>query len=69
MTVVVSNTSPIINLAMIGQLHLLDQLYHHIFIPEGVYYEVVIRGQWRPGSQEVQNFQWIEKQRLKMQNQ
>jgi len=34
---VVSNTSPIINLAMVGELELLCQLYGSILIPQAVY--------------------------------
>lgn len=38
--IVVSNTSPITNLAAINQLNLLQQLYSHIIIPEAVYQEL-----------------------------
>lgn len=39
--IVVSDTSPINNLAAINQLHLLQQLYEIVFIPEAVYRELV----------------------------
>ena len=42
--IVVSNTSPIINLAAIGRLDILRQLYGSIVIPESVYHEIVIMG-------------------------
>lgn len=58
---VVSNTSPITNLAAIGQLDLLKQLYGHIIIPQAVYNEIVVDGAEEPGAQEVQSFNWIEK--------
>lgn len=35
--IVVSNTSPIINLACVGQLDLLHQIYGSIVIPEAVF--------------------------------
>ena len=41
---VVSNTSPIINLACIGQLNLLHQLYGEVIIPGAVYEEITVTG-------------------------
>jgi hypothetical protein len=38
--IVVSNTSPILNLAVVGQLDILRSLYHRVYIPEAVSYEV-----------------------------
>ena len=57
--IVVSNTSPIINLAHLGRLELLRDLYGSVFIPPAVYNEVVIQGAGLPGSAEVQNASWI----------
>lgn len=31
--IVVSNTSPILNLAIVGQLNIIENLYHKIYIP------------------------------------
>ena len=39
---VVSNASPLINLARIGNLDLLQRLYGEILVPEAVWREVVI---------------------------
>ena len=39
---IVSNASPLINLARIGQLDLLRQLYGELLIPEAVWHEVVM---------------------------
>ena len=39
--IVVSDTSPITNLAAISQLNLLQQLYSHLIIPKAVYNEMV----------------------------
>lgn len=58
--IVVSNTSPIINLAAVGELELLERLYHTIIIPHAVYHEIVVTGAGQPGSLEVQTFAWIE---------
>ena len=49
----VSNTSPIINLACIGQLDILRQLYGSVAIPESVYHEIAVTGSgggWFVGS-------------------
>lgn len=56
---VVSNTSPIINLAFIGLLDLLPQLYGEISIPEAVWEEIVVRGKGQPGAAELQQAAWV----------
>ncbi|MDP9311674.1 MAG: DUF3368 domain-containing protein [Chloroflexota bacterium] len=57
---VVSNTSPITNLAAIGYLDLLRQLYQQIVIPDAVFDELVVGGQGHhPGGREVQTELWI----------
>ena len=40
--VVVSNSSPIMNLAIIGQLHLIQELFGEIIIPKEVWAELII---------------------------
>jgi predicted nucleic acid-binding protein len=40
--VVVSNASPLINLARIGKLDLLRQLYEELSVPEAVWQEIVV---------------------------
>ena len=57
--IIVSNASPIINLAHLGKLELLHDLYGDIHIPTAVYDEVVIRGAGLPGSTEVREAGWI----------
>lgn len=58
--IVVSNTSPIINLAGVNKLDLLNQLYGTITIPKAVYQEIAVKGSGEAGSEEVQAFEWIE---------
>ena len=58
--IVVSNTSPIINLAVVGQLELLRQLYGQVIIPRAVYDEIVISGAGQPGAVEARTWDWIE---------
>lgn len=60
--IVVSDTSPITNLAAIGQLDLLRQLYSTIIIPVAVYNEMVAVGKSVPGAIEVRTFSWIQTQ-------
>lgn len=56
---IVSNTSPIINLAAIGELDLLRDLYGSIMIPPAVYHEIVVVGTGQPGAAEVRASSWI----------
>jgi uncharacterized protein len=60
--IVVSDTSPITNLAAIGQLNLLSQIYAAIFIPHAVYGEMVAVDKLVPGAVEVQTLSWIQVQ-------
>ena len=57
--IVVSDASPLINLAHIHQLELLRTLYGTVEIPEAVWQEIVVNGTGQPGSAEVHNASWI----------
>ena len=61
---VVSNTSPITNLAAVGQLNLLQQLYTRIVIPQAVYHEMAGLRYTVPGTIEVQTLSWIQTQEV-----
>ena len=56
---IISNASPLINLARIGQLSLLERLYGDLTIPEAVWNEVVVEGRGQPGAKEVETASWI----------
>ncbi|MEA5507426.1 DUF3368 domain-containing protein [Halotia wernerae UHCC 0503] len=58
--IIVSDTSPITNLAAIGQLDLLRQLYSSVIIPQAVYNEMVGVDQIVPGAVEVQQLSGIQ---------
>lgn len=58
--IVVSDTSPITNLAAIAQLDLLRRLYASIIIPVAVYDEMVNVGKPVPGAIEVQTLSWVQ---------
>jgi predicted nucleic acid-binding protein len=57
--VVVSNTSPILNLACIGRLDLLRALYGQLLIPPAVFHELVLADPDAPGAAEVRSGGWI----------
>ena len=59
--IVVSNTSPITNLAAIGQFDLLHKLYGEVYIPDSVWAELNADDQPWPGSVEVAGASWVER--------
>ena len=61
--IIVSNTSPITSLSVIGLFDVLHHLYAKIHIPEGVWQELNAYGKSWPGSSEVAKADWIEKHR------
>jgi uncharacterized protein len=66
--IVVSNTSPLTNLAAIGKFDLLHQLFEKIIIPEAVWEELNYGGNTWPGSREVDFADWIEKRHVEDRN-
>jgi hypothetical protein len=62
--IVVSNSSPLITLARIGRLNLLQQLFGRIHIADEVRQEVVARGAGRPAAEAVRGADWIENHRV-----
>ena len=58
--IVVSNTSPITNLAAIGHLDLLNSLFGNVFVPAAVLAELSSEGKAWPGYNEVKRANWIE---------
>jgi predicted nucleic acid-binding protein len=57
--IVISNATPLIGLALIEHLHLLQSLYVEVLVPPAVYAEVLAGGPGRPGSAELQHATWI----------
>ena len=57
--IVVSDATPLIALAKLGKLALLETLFETIRIPDSVYDEVVKDARGRPGSLEVSQASWI----------
>ena len=56
---VVSNTTPIIALSVIGRLTLLRELYAEVLIPPAVYSEIMAGGARRAGAAELRHASWI----------
>jgi len=56
---IVSNASPLINLARIEKLSLLQELYGELIIPGAVWQEIVVEGAGQPGADEVKAADWI----------
>lgn len=65
--IVVSNTSPLTNLAAIGCFQLLHQLYDLLHIADGVWDELNAFGQPWPGSKDVASATWIKRHHVQNQ--
>ena len=62
---VISNSSPIMNLAIIDQLHLVQELFGEIIIPKEVWSELIIEGKGKPGTNEIEKVKWIKVEEVK----
>lgn len=56
---VISNSSPIIHLAKIGKLHLLQEFYGQLIIPQAVHEECVLEGRHREEIAVIKNADWF----------
>ncbi|MCK4761503.1 MAG: DUF3368 domain-containing protein [Candidatus Aminicenantes bacterium] len=68
MPIVISNSSPIINLAIIGRLYLVGKFWNKIYIPEAVWQEVVIDGGDKGEVDEIRKAGWIIVEKVKDKN-
>ena len=59
---VVSNSSALINMARIGKLTLLRELFGVLIVPDAVWQEVVVEGAGQPGADEIGSADWIQRQ-------
>jgi uncharacterized protein len=59
---VVSDSSALINLACIGKLAILLDLYGEVYVPEAVWREAVERGKGQAGASEIESAPWIKTQ-------
>lgn len=63
--IVICDSSMVIALSLINQLHLLEEMYGGVFITQGVYDEVVRQGRGRAGSQSVEHAGFIQTKELR----
>jgi uncharacterized protein len=63
--IVVSNTSPITNLAGIGQFELLRLLYSELYIAQAVWEELHASGREWPGARDVAKADWVRRSRVR----
>lgn len=68
MPIVISNSSPLINLAIIGRLYLLKIIWGKIYVPEAVWKEVVIDGEDKEEVVEIKKSDWIIVEKVKNRN-
>jgi len=58
--IVVSDTSPVLNLARIGRLDLLPSLYHQVLIPSAVFEELIrSKSDLPPGARRKSDVDWV----------
>lgn len=57
---VVSNTSPLMNMAIIGRLDLFRHFYETVHVPQAVWDELVKQGTGKPGSEAIAAAHWIQ---------
>jgi predicted nucleic acid-binding protein len=62
--IVISNTTPIISLALIGHLDLLKMLYGEVIVPSAVATEILATGHQRTGTKEFQQATWLKRMEL-----
>ena len=62
--IVVSNATPLIRLAKIHSINLLQELFGTLIIPPAVYREVVTQAPNHPGAAEIRQVDWIQVQAL-----
>ncbi|NJE62099.1 DUF3368 domain-containing protein [Thermococcus sp. 21S7] len=57
--IVVSDSGPLMALAKVRKLNILNELFGEVITPRAVWVEVVERGKGKPGSEDVKNATWI----------
>jgi hypothetical protein len=60
--IIVSDTSPLMNLAVVGHLQFLHQLYDTVIIPEAVWNELSSLSSQHPEVAAVQTLSWLDRQ-------
>jgi predicted nucleic acid-binding protein len=60
----VSNASPLVNLARIGRLDLLQDLFGEVSLPDAVWAEVVVAGEGQPGARLLAQARWVARRQV-----
>lgn len=58
-TIAVADSGPLISLARIGRLELLQNMFSEVLAPPEVWHEVTVKGHGLPGAHEVSQVKWI----------
>ena len=58
---VVADSSPLIGLCRIGMLHLLQEIFEQVIVPEAVWREITLDDASKAGVQELLEASWIER--------
>lgn len=56
---IIVNSTPLISLAILGQLDLLYKIFNEVVVPRTVYDEVIMQGQGKLGHKNLTNVQWF----------
>ena len=62
--IAVSNTTPILSLCKIGQLHLLQALFGQVYVPMAVYNEIAVMGEGKQGHDVLDTIDYICKREI-----
>ncbi len=57
---IIADSGPLISLAIIDRLELLQQLYQQVLVPPAVWEEVTVKGQGMPGADTIARLEWLE---------
>jgi len=57
---IIADSGPLISLAIINHLELLQQLYQQVLVPPAVWHEVTVKGKGMSGASAVANLSWLE---------
>lgn len=56
---VVVNATPLISLALLDRLSLLERMFKEVIVPPAVYEEVVVQGAGKPGAEALAGADWL----------
>ena len=62
---IVADAAPVIAFARIGRLALLRQVVEELTVPDAVYDDLVVKGQGKPGADEVAESTWIRQKSIR----